>query len=154
VAYGTSLEGGNRRSKCVAMVVWAKADRIKAEYRQPEAAVNRQCWTRLVAPPRFWQLLSPLDAPDLTGEGGAKKGLPEKTKKKLLDPDTWKRDAGLVGTTIKLREALGDGLFEDHNIFKQFQDNDAFRRWLMDTIIGLTYEESSARPFPGFTTAG
>jgi hypothetical protein len=59
----------------------------------------------LVAPPRFWQLLSPLDAPDLTGEGGAKKALPEKTKKMLLDPDTWKRDAGLFATTTKLREA-------------------------------------------------
>jgi type I restriction enzyme M protein len=50
------------------------------------------------------------------GEGG-KKGLPEKTKKKLLDPDTWKRDAALGETAEKLRTALGDGLFEDHNVF-------------------------------------
>jgi type I restriction enzyme M protein len=56
-------------------------------------------------------------ADDENGEGGAKKGLPEKTKKKLLDPDTWQRDARLVETATKLREALGDGLFEDHNLF-------------------------------------
>lgn len=34
------------------------------------------------------------------GEGGGKKGLPEKTKRKLLDPDTWKRDAALVGIRV------------------------------------------------------
>ncbi|MBN8707830.1 MAG: N-6 DNA methylase [Verrucomicrobia bacterium 61-8] len=51
------------------------------------------------------------------GDGGTKKSLPEKTKKKLLDSETWKRDAGLVETATKLREALGDGLFEDHNVF-------------------------------------
>jgi type I restriction enzyme M protein len=56
------------------------------------------------------------------GEGGGKKGLPEKTKKKLLDPDTWKRDAALVETAEKLRTALGDGLFEDHNVFLEQVD--------------------------------
>ena len=54
---------------------------------------------------------------DENAEGGAKKGLPEKTKKKLLDVDTWRRDAGLVETATKLRESLGDKLFEDHNHF-------------------------------------
>jgi type I restriction enzyme M protein len=48
---------------------------------------------------------------------GAKKGLPEKTKRRLLDPSTWQRDAELVETATKLRENLGDGLFEDHNVF-------------------------------------
>ncbi|MDX6767073.1 MAG: hypothetical protein SFU85_09800 [Candidatus Methylacidiphilales bacterium] len=56
------------------------------------------------------------------GEGGGKKGLPEKTKKKLLDPDTWKRDAALVETAEKLRAALGDGLFQDHNVFLEQVD--------------------------------
>jgi type I restriction enzyme M protein len=59
---------------------------------------------------------------DENGEGGGKKGLPEKTKKKLLDPDTWKRDAALVETAEKLRTALGDGLFEDHNVFLEQVD--------------------------------
>jgi len=56
------------------------------------------------------------------GEGGGKKGLPEKTRKKLLEPDTWKRDAALVETAEKLRTALGDGLFEDHNVFLERVD--------------------------------
>ena len=50
--------------------------------------------------------------------GGAKKGLPEKKKKKLLDPKTWERDGRLVDVAAKLREALGDQLFEDHNVFR------------------------------------
>ncbi|MCU0771062.1 MAG: type I restriction endonuclease subunit R [Verrucomicrobia bacterium] len=31
---------------------------------------------------------------------------------------------------------------DDAQLFKQFQDNESFRRWLTDTIFGLTYEES------------
>ena len=55
---------------------------------------------------------------DEDGEsGGGKSGLPEKKKKKLLDPDTWKRDAALVETATKLRDALGGDLFADHNVF-------------------------------------
>ena len=50
-------------------------------------------------------------------ESSAKKSLPEKKKKKLLDPDTWKRDAFLVETATKLREVLGGALFENHNVF-------------------------------------
>jgi type I restriction enzyme M protein len=59
----------------------------------------------------------PSDESDGSDDEAPKKGLPEKTKKKLLDPDTWQRDAALVETATKLREALGDGLFEDHNLF-------------------------------------
>jgi type I restriction enzyme M protein len=50
--------------------------------------------------------------------GGTKKGLSEKKKKKLLDPKTWERDGRLVEVATKLREALGDTLFEDHNVFR------------------------------------
>ena len=49
----------------------------------------------------------------------AKKGLPEKKKKKLLDARTWERDAQLVEATRALREELGEQLFEDHNIFRE-----------------------------------
>ncbi len=56
-------------------------------------------------------------------EGGApKKGLPEKKRKKLLDPTTWKRDGRLVEVATALRAALGDGLFEDHNVFRDRVD--------------------------------
>jgi type I restriction enzyme M protein len=49
--------------------------------------------------------------------GAAKKGLPEKKRKKLLDPKTWERDGRLVEAATTLRAALGDRLYEDHNIF-------------------------------------
>ena len=56
-------------------------------------------------------------------EGGStKRGLPEKKMKKLLDPKTWERGARLVEVTTKLREALGDKLFEDHNVFRDRVD--------------------------------
>ncbi len=51
--------------------------------------------------------------------GSAKKGLPEKKKKKLLDAKSWERDGRLVDVATKLREVLGDVLFEDHNIFRE-----------------------------------
>jgi type I restriction enzyme M protein len=51
-------------------------------------------------------------------EGGVKKGLPEKKRRKLLDPKTWERDGRLVEIAMKLRAALGDALFEDHNVFR------------------------------------
>lgn len=57
-------------------------------------------------------------------EGGSdKKGLPEKKRKKLLDPRTWERDGRLVETATKLRAALGEGLFEDHNLFRNRVDD-------------------------------
>ncbi len=51
-----------------------------------------------------------------------KKGLPEKKKRKLIDPKTWERDGRLVEAATKLREALGDTLFEDHNVFRDRVD--------------------------------
>ncbi len=75
-------------------------------------AVVRDALTKLVD---SWGQESGDDDED--GEGGSAKGLPEKTKKKLLDADTWKRDAALVAAAEQLRTALGDGLFEDHNHF-------------------------------------
>ncbi|MBN2466447.1 hypothetical protein JXD38_12575, partial [candidate division WOR-3 bacterium] len=36
-------------------------------------------------------------------------------------------------------------LLSDHTeLFKQFSENDDFRKWLSDTIFGLTYEENAA----------
>jgi len=49
--------------------------------------------------------------------GSTKKGLPEKKRKKLLDPKTWERDARLVEVATKLRSVLGDKIYEDHNVF-------------------------------------
>ncbi|HAB14904.1 MAG TPA: hypothetical protein PLX89_12810 [Verrucomicrobiota bacterium] len=47
----------------------------------------------------------------------------EKKKKKLLDADTWKRDAHLVETTLTLRKELGGDLFEDYNLFRDRVDD-------------------------------
>ncbi len=55
-------------------------------------------------------------------EGGKKTGLPEKKKKKLLDARTWGRDGRLVEAAGKLRDALGEALFEDYNAFRDRVD--------------------------------
>jgi type I restriction enzyme M protein len=60
-------------------------------------------------------------------EGSSKKGLPDKKKKKLLDPRTWERDGRLVSAAEKLRETLGDKLYEDHNVFRDHV-NDALKK--------------------------
>jgi type I restriction enzyme M protein len=57
------------------------------------------------------------------GEEGTQKGLPEKKKKRLLDPRTWDRDARLVECATTLRRELGGDLFEDHNLFRDRVDN-------------------------------
>jgi type I restriction enzyme M protein len=58
-----------------------------------------------------------------TEEGGAaKKGLPEKKKRRLLDPKTWEHDWYLVTVANALREDLGEGLFEDYNLFRNRVD--------------------------------
>jgi len=58
------------------------------------------------------------DSEEEESDGGAvPKTLPEAKKKKLQSEATWKRDAMLIEVATKLREALGDGLFADHNIF-------------------------------------
>jgi type I restriction enzyme M protein len=61
------------------------------------------------------------DTPD-TSDETATKGLPEKTKRKMLDAKTWERDGRLVEAAMKLRSALGDRLFEDHNYFRDRVD--------------------------------
>jgi type I restriction enzyme M protein len=49
----------------------------------------------------------------------ARKPLPDKKKKRLLNEDTWRRDGSLVDTATRLRQELGSDLFEDHNIFQK-----------------------------------
>jgi len=64
------------------------------------------------------------DDEDDTDEGApAKKGLPEKKKKRLLDARTWERDARLVESATALRKEIGGDLFEDHNVFRKVVDD-------------------------------
>jgi type I restriction enzyme M protein len=53
----------------------------------------------------------------------ARKGIPEKKKRRLLDAKTWARDAALVETGNLLRAALGGDLFPDHNLFRDRVDD-------------------------------
>jgi len=59
--------------------------------------------------------------------GAAKPAIPEKKKKKLLDAFTWQRDGRLVETAARLQRELGEGLFEDHNVFRD-RVNEAVER--------------------------
>ena len=54
--------------------------------------------------------------------GSAKKGLPEKKRKKLLDPKSWERDGRLVEAALALRSALGETVYTDHNAFRDAVD--------------------------------
>jgi type I restriction enzyme M protein len=62
-----------------------------------------------------------------TEESTPKRGLPEKTKRKLLDGKAWERDARLVEAATALRHELGGDLFEDHNQFRE-KVNDALAK--------------------------
>ena len=53
----------------------------------------------------------------------ASKGLPDKKKKKLLDPKTWERDGKLANAATALRDQLGGEVFEDHNVFRARVDD-------------------------------
>jgi type I restriction enzyme R subunit len=33
---------------------------------------------------------------------------------------------------------------DDTELFKQFMDNDGFKRWMTDTVFGLTYDDDAA----------
>jgi type I restriction enzyme M protein len=57
------------------------------------------------------------DEEDEDEGGSTPRNLPEKKKKKLLDAKTWERDGRLITAATVLRAALGDTLYEDHNVF-------------------------------------
>ncbi|MBE3063600.1 MAG: type I restriction endonuclease subunit R, partial [Spirochaetes bacterium] len=43
-----------------------------------------------------------------------------------------------------LTRVMTDVLKDDTELFKQFMDNESFRRWMTDTVFGLTYEQPGA----------
>jgi len=51
-----------------------------------------------------------------------KKTIPEKKKKKLMNPKTWQRDHELYGVTKQLWEEIGNDLFNDYNQFVEIAD--------------------------------
>jgi type I restriction enzyme, R subunit len=46
-------------------------------------------------------------------------------------------DAALLRVMVSL-------LKDDTELFKQYSDNDGFKRWLADTVFGLTYQDTAA----------
>jgi type I restriction enzyme M protein len=50
-------------------------------------------------------------------------GIPDKTRKKLLDPATWARDAQLVAVAQAVRESIGGEAFDDYNAFADAFDS-------------------------------
>ncbi|MBF0853476.1 SAM-dependent DNA methyltransferase [Gluconobacter wancherniae] len=60
------------------------------------------------------------DSGDEGGEDSApaKKAVPEKRRKKLLDAATWKRDKALLDMALLMQKDLGDVVFDDHNVFR------------------------------------
>ncbi|RUL75444.1 type I restriction-modification system subunit M [Dyella choica] len=48
----------------------------------------------------------------------ARKAVPEKRRKKLLDASTWQRDKALLELALLARHELGDAVFDDHNVFR------------------------------------
>ncbi|MFY3704154.1 type I restriction-modification system subunit M [Achromobacter dolens] len=48
----------------------------------------------------------------------ARKAVPAKKRKKLLDPATWLRDKKLLDTAIQAQQALGHEVHDDHNEFR------------------------------------
>lgn len=48
----------------------------------------------------------------------ARKAIPVKRRKKLLDPSTWQRDKGLMEVARRAQKTLGSAVFDDHNEFR------------------------------------
>ena len=64
-----------------------------------------------------WGANDDAEVEDEGDEAPAKKGLPEKKKKKLLDGKTWERDGRLVEAATALGKELGNSVFENYNLF-------------------------------------
>lgn len=58
------------------------------------------------------------NADEESDDEDAKKAVPEKRRKKLLDPATWLRDKTLVELAKLAQQELGEGVFDDHNEFR------------------------------------
>ena len=58
------------------------------------------------------------DEDEDSADTAPRKGLPEKRRKKLLDPKTWERDGRLADAATALFEALGGAPFDDYNAFR------------------------------------
>ena len=58
------------------------------------------------------------DSGDDSETSTARKAVPAKRRKKLLDASTWQRDNGLIEVARRAQLALGSAVFDDHNEFR------------------------------------
>ena len=58
------------------------------------------------------------DSGDDSEAPAARKAVPAKRRKKLLDATTWQRDKGLMEVAQRAQQALGSAVFDDHNEFR------------------------------------
>ena len=56
-----------------------------------------------------------------------------------------RKNSDKANARIEHDKALGRVMLaimkDDSQLFKQFSDNESFKKWLTDTVFGLTYEE-------------
>ncbi|MCO5053189.1 MAG: type I restriction-modification system subunit M [Verrucomicrobiae bacterium] len=104
--------------KAIEALRFASGDEeLRAELYEEFGEALFEEWPEVQAAVEKW-LAEQLDGSDESDEDSAKKTLPERTRKKLLDAKTWERDGRLVETATALRQELGGDLFEDHNLFR------------------------------------
>lgn len=61
---------------------------------------------------------------------------------RFLDTDTGGRQNARIEHDKALTRVMTAVLNDDTELFRQFMDNEGFRRCLTDTVFGLTYEAS------------
>lgn len=59
------------------------------------------------------------EEPDDEDAKPVRKTVPEKRRRKLLNRGTWQRDKALLELATFARQELGDGVFDDHNAFRE-----------------------------------
>jgi type I restriction enzyme R subunit len=57
------------------------------------------------------------------------------------DRETLDRQNARIEHDKALKRVITAMFKDDAQLFKQLQDNDSFRRWLTDTIFGMTYAQ-------------
>lgn len=58
------------------------------------------------------------DSDDYSEAPSARKAVPAKRRKKLLDVATWQRDKSLIEMALRVQTVLGNAIFDDHNEFR------------------------------------
>ena len=58
-----------------------------------------------------------------------------------IGPSTYDKQNARIEHDNALERVITALLNDDIELFRQFTDNEAFKRWLTDTVFALTYEQ-------------